>query len=74
VPPPRTAGARHARSQKLRRVAVNPIQSAKFTVVRSGMFDLKSKDVERNILPLAVFFICLNSTSDPLDLLAKPAQ
>jgi hypothetical protein len=74
VPPQRTADARHARSQKLRRVAVNPIQVAKFTVVRSGMFDLKSKDVERNILPLAVFCICLNSTFDPLDLLAKPAQ
>jgi hypothetical protein len=58
----------------LRRVAVNPIQVAKFTVVRSDMFDLKSKDVERNILPLAVFCNCLNSMSDPLDLLAKPAQ
>jgi hypothetical protein len=74
VPPPRTADARHARSQKLRRVAVNPIQIAKFAVVRSDMFDLKSKDVERNILPLAGFCICLNSTSDPLDLRGKPAQ
>jgi hypothetical protein len=58
----------------LRCFAVNPIQVAKFTVVRSDMFDLKSKDVERNILLLAVFCICPNSTSDPLDLLAKPAQ
>jgi len=33
----------------MRRVAVTPIQIAKFTVVRSDMFDLKSKDVERNI-------------------------
>jgi hypothetical protein len=37
----------------LRRVAVNPIQIAKFTVVCSDMFDLKSKDVERNIRPAA---------------------
>jgi len=35
------------------RVAVNPIQVAKFTVVCSDMFDLKSKDVERDILPMA---------------------
>jgi hypothetical protein len=58
----------------LRRVAVNPIQVAKFTVVCSDMFDLKSKDVERNILPMAAFCDCRNSTPDPLDLLAKPAQ
>jgi len=38
------------------------------------MFDLKSKDVERNILPMAVFCNCLNSMSDPLDLREKPAQ
>jgi hypothetical protein len=58
----------------LRRVAVNPIQVAKCTVVRSDMFDLKSKDVERNILPLAAFCIGLNSMSDPLDIVGKPAQ
>jgi len=58
----------------LRRVAVNLIQIAKFTVVRSDMFDLKSKGVERNILPMAVFCNCPNSTSDPLDLREKPAQ
>jgi hypothetical protein len=74
VPPPQTADGRHAGSQKLRLVAVNPIQVAKFKVVRSGMFDLKIKDVERNILPMAIFCNCLNSTSDPLDLLEKPAQ
>jgi hypothetical protein len=51
-----------------------PGQVAKFTVVYSDMFDLKSKVVERNILPMAVFCICLNSTSDPLDLLEKRAQ
>jgi hypothetical protein len=58
----------------LRRFAVNPIRIAKFTVVRSDMFDLKSKDVERNILPMAVFCNCPSSTSDPLDLREKPAQ
>jgi hypothetical protein len=39
----------------LRRVAVNPIQGAKFTVVCVGAFDLKSKDVGRDILPAPVF-------------------
>jgi len=38
----------------LRRAAVNPIQGAKFTVVCVGAFDLKSKDVARDILPVAV--------------------
>jgi hypothetical protein len=38
----------------LRRVAVNPIQGAKCTVVCVGAFDFKSKDVGRDILPAAV--------------------
>jgi hypothetical protein len=58
----------------MRGVAVNPIQVAKFTVVCFAAFDLKSKDVERDILPVAVFCNCRNSMSDPLDLLEKPAQ
>jgi hypothetical protein len=53
---------------------VNPIQVAKFTVVSFSMFDLKSKDVERNIRPVAGLCMGRNSTSDALDLLAKPAQ
>jgi hypothetical protein len=39
-------------TQMLRRVAVNPIQVAKFAVVCFGVFDLKSKDVARDILPV----------------------
>jgi hypothetical protein len=53
---------------------VNPIQVAKFTVVGSDMFDLKGEDVERNIRPVAGLCMGPNSTSDALDLLAKPAQ
>jgi hypothetical protein len=43
-------------------------------VVCSGMFDLKIKDVERNILSAAGLCVCPDSTPDALDLLEKPAQ
>jgi hypothetical protein len=42
------------RSQLRRHAAVNPVQPAKFTVVCVGAFDLKSKDVTRDIFPVPV--------------------
>jgi hypothetical protein len=58
----------------LRRVAVNPIQGAKFTVVCFGAFDLKSKGRRARYFARGGILHGLGLMSDALDLRPKPAQ